>query len=95
MIRKPRLLILGLVALAAVALAALPALATSGTSQVTGAIFTTTSDGSTVNGNIYDSKEAVYLNGGPGHRSLRGHPAIHGRNLPPHGDGEQWAHYSR
>ncbi len=33
--------------------------------QLTGAIFTTTSDGGTVNANIYDSKDAVYLNGGP------------------------------
>jgi hypothetical protein len=33
--------------------------------QVNGAIYTTTSDGTTVNGNIYDSKDAVYLSGGP------------------------------
>jgi hypothetical protein len=30
-----------------------------------GAIFTTNFDGSFVNGNVYDSKEDVYLNGGP------------------------------
>jgi hypothetical protein len=34
-------------------------------SQLSGAIFTTTSDGTTVNANIYDNKEDVYLNGGP------------------------------
>jgi hypothetical protein len=32
---------------------------------VNGAIYTTISDGTTVNGNIYDSKAAVYLTGGP------------------------------
>src|SRR4051794_20038780 len=39
---------------------AIPALA-----QVNGAIFTTISNGTTVNGNIYDAKTNVYLNGGP------------------------------
>ena len=39
---------------------ALPALA-----QVNGAIYTTTSTGTTVNGNLYDAKTGVYLNGGP------------------------------
>jgi|SRR5579884_960377 len=34
--------------------------------SVSGAIFTTVSDGSAVNANIYDSKCSVYLNGGPG-----------------------------
>jgi hypothetical protein len=33
--------------------------------NISGAIFTTTSDGSTVNGNNYPSKLDVYLNGGP------------------------------
>src|SRR6266851_2362785 len=33
--------------------------------QLSGAIFTTNSDGSEVNGNIYPSKDAVYLTGGP------------------------------
>jgi hypothetical protein len=33
---------------------------------LTGAIFTTTFDGSFVNANLYDSKCAVYLDGGPG-----------------------------
>jgi hypothetical protein len=32
---------------------------------VTGAIFTTTNGGTTVNGNIYEDKADVYLNGGP------------------------------
>lgn len=32
---------------------------------ISGAIFTSTADGATVNGNIYDAKEDVYLNGGP------------------------------
>jgi hypothetical protein len=35
-------------------------------SATSGAIFTTVSDGSEVNFNIYPSKEAVYLDGGPG-----------------------------
>lgn len=35
-------------------------------SPVHGAIFTTTFDGSAVNANLYDSKCAVYLDGGPG-----------------------------
>jgi hypothetical protein len=35
-------------------------------SAPSGAIFTTVSDGSEVNFNIYPSKEAVYLDGGPG-----------------------------
>src|SRR5580765_8545066 len=33
---------------------------------LTGAIFTTVADGSEVNFNIYPSKDAVYLDGGPG-----------------------------
>jgi hypothetical protein len=33
--------------------------------QVNGAIFTTAAAGTTVNGNIYDAKSDVYLNGGP------------------------------
>src|SRR5436305_15167380 len=39
---------------------AFPALA-----QVTGAIYTSTGSGTTVNGNLYDAKTSVYLNGGP------------------------------
>jgi hypothetical protein len=34
--------------------------------QLSGAIFTTTYDGSRVNANIYEAKEDVYLDGGPG-----------------------------
>jgi len=34
--------------------------------KISGAIFTTVADGSEVNFNIYPSKDAVYLNGGPG-----------------------------
>jgi len=37
----------------------------SGSGPLTGAIYTTKGDGSLVNGNVYDSKEEVYLNGGP------------------------------
>jgi hypothetical protein len=33
--------------------------------SVSGAIYTTTASGTTVNGNIYDAKTDVYLNGGP------------------------------
>src|SRR5436305_1663946 len=36
------------------------------TQPVTGAIFTSTADGTTVNGNIYDHCCDVFLNGGPG-----------------------------
>lgn len=35
------------------------------TAGPSGAIFTTNEDGTWVNGNVYPSKEAVYLNGGP------------------------------
>jgi hypothetical protein len=38
----------------------------------TGAIFTTISDGTTVNGNIYDTKAQVYLNGGPQNQNAQG-----------------------
>lgn len=38
---------------------------TPGACTLTGAIFTTDSTGHAVNANIYDSKEKVYLNGGP------------------------------
>ncbi len=36
------------------------------TSELSGATFTTLPDGSAVNANIYDSKDDVYLDGGPG-----------------------------
>jgi hypothetical protein len=51
--------------LAANAAAALLAGATAASAGTSGAIFTTNEDGTWVNGNVYDSKEAVYLNGGP------------------------------
>merc|ERR1712100_353101 len=38
---------------------------TTEANPTTGAIFTTTADGATVNGNIYTNKNDVYLNGGP------------------------------
>ena len=41
------------------------ALAAPAAAALSGAIYTTTSDGTTVNGNIYDSKKDVYLSGGP------------------------------
>src|SRR5262249_17264783 len=37
----------------------------SATAQVNGGIFTTNFDGTRVNGNLYPSKDAVYLTGGP------------------------------
>lgn len=51
--------------LAASAVATLFAGAPAATAGPSGAIFTTNEDGTWVNGNVYDSKEAVYLNGGP------------------------------
>jgi hypothetical protein len=41
---------------------------------LSGSIFTTTADGLTVNGNIYDDCEAVYLNGGPQNPNAAGLP---------------------
>lgn len=61
MSRKPALL----VALAAAALL-LPAAAASAAPPLSGAIFTTDASGVPVNLNIYEQKEDVYLNGGPG-----------------------------
>src|SRR5438128_12306672 len=58
---KRRLAVLVAVAGTTLALA-LPALAHA----PSGAIFTTVADGSEVNLNLYPSKEAVYLDGGPG-----------------------------
>jgi hypothetical protein len=45
---------------------------TTSAQQVTGAIYTTTSTGTTVNGNIYQSKGAVYLSGGPQNKNSAG-----------------------
>lgn len=37
----------------------------AGAHAISGAIYTSTADGNTVNGNLYDLKSQVYLNGGP------------------------------
>jgi len=42
--------------------------------QLSGAIFTTLADGTAVNHNIYDSRQAVYLNGGPQNMNDAGLP---------------------
>ncbi|MEO6102271.1 MAG: hypothetical protein ABIP44_01360 [Pseudoxanthomonas sp.] len=42
--------------------------------NIAGAIFTTTANGTVVNGNLYDSKLDVYLNGGPQNCSAPGLP---------------------
>jgi hypothetical protein len=57
--------------LAAAAVVALPlgigmAVSPATAANLSGAIFTTVADGSEVNFNIYPSKDAVYLDGGPG-----------------------------
>lgn len=55
--------------LAVAAVAALPigiAVSPAAATAPSGAIFTTVADGSEVNFNIYPSKDAVYLDGGPG-----------------------------
>jgi hypothetical protein len=58
---------LGMIALTSVALAlAFPATVSAQTAPLSGAIFTTDVTGVPVNLNIYDAKEDVYLNGGPG-----------------------------
>jgi hypothetical protein len=44
----------------------IPAAMAQNKTNVTGAIFTTVSDGTTVNANLYHSKCLVYLSGGPG-----------------------------
>jgi len=43
--------------------------------NISGAIYTTEADCTTVNGNIYDNKEDVYLNGGPQNGTAAGLPA--------------------
>src|SRR5437762_13367922 len=67
-IRLSRSTAFGLCAALAIVFA-VPAIA-----NVDGAIFTTTSDGTTVNGNIYSSKADVYLNGGPQNEHANGLP---------------------
>lgn len=63
--RRVRRRRLALLAAAALATAVLPT-ATATAHAPSGAIFTTVADGTEVNFNIYPSKEAVYLDGGPG-----------------------------
>ena len=53
----------------ALALIALLALGLPAQAQLPGAIFTTNATGSEVNANIYPSKTAVYLDGGPGNQA--------------------------
>jgi hypothetical protein len=60
-----KLAIPGTVVLASMAMLGGPATAAPPV-QLSGAIFTTDKSGTPVNLNIYDSKEDVYLNGGPG-----------------------------
>src|SRR5215472_7943960 len=47
----------------------------SAAANINGAIYTTFGDGTTVNGNLYPSKDVVYLDGGPQN--------VHGQGLPP------------
>jgi hypothetical protein len=61
-----KLLIRGLTAAAAAALPLAFAVSPAAAAAPSGAIFTTVADGSEVNFNIYPSKDAVYLDGGPG-----------------------------
>jgi hypothetical protein len=61
-----KLVIPGSILLASMAMLGSPATAAPSGNQLSGAIFTTDVSGNPVNLNIYDSKEAVYLNGGPG-----------------------------
>lgn len=60
-----KLVIPGTVVLASMAMLGSPATAAPPV-QLSGAIFTTDGSGNPVNLNIYDAKEDVYLNGGPG-----------------------------
>jgi hypothetical protein len=61
MLKECKTLVVGIFAVTVLLLPIPAAIA----AQVTGAIFTTLFDGSAVDYNIYDSKEDVYLNGGP------------------------------
>jgi hypothetical protein len=63
-VTAPLVLAALLLTLALLAMSA-PALAATPEAPITGAIWTTDATGETVNGNIYQSKEDVYLNGGP------------------------------
>lgn len=61
-----KLVIPGSIVLASMAMLGSPATAAPPSTQLSGAIFTTDASGNPVNLNIYDSKEDVFLNGGPG-----------------------------
>jgi hypothetical protein len=61
-----KLPLLGTLALCVGLFHEIPAAMAQNKTTMTGAIFTTVSDGSAVNANIYASKCAVYLDGGPG-----------------------------
>lgn len=66
MSRRPLVLVAALVLPAALTFAAASSTAAPSGPPVSGAIFTTDSSGVPVNLNIYQNKEDVYLNGGPG-----------------------------
>src|SRR5215213_4989222 len=71
MTQKLRVLILAFVAVVATLIVAVPVLAAD---PISGAIFTTNSDCSGVDLNIYGDKDEVYLNGGPAHPNAAGLP---------------------
>src|SRR5215208_5209050 len=71
MTQKLRVVILAFVAVVATLIVAVPVLAAV---PISGAIFTTNSDCSGVDLNIYGDKEEVYLNGGPAHPQAAGLP---------------------
>jgi hypothetical protein len=64
--RFARRLLLGGASLLAMLTVAVSGAQAAPTPSLSGAIFTTVADGSEVNFNIYPSKDAVYLDGGPG-----------------------------
>src|SRR5688500_4328907 len=49
-------------------------LITGAQAQLSGAIYTSTADGSVPNANLFESKDAVYLNGGPQNMNSSGLP---------------------
>jgi hypothetical protein len=71
MTQKFRVLIFAFVAVVATLVMAVPVLAAD---PISGAIFTTNSDCSGVDLNIYGDKDEVYLNGGPAHPGAAGLP---------------------
>src|SRR5215210_1475674 len=71
----PKILLTLLLALAmAVPFLTMTRNASAASNAFFGAIFTSTGDGATVNANIYDDKNDVYLNGGPQGMSNTGLP---------------------